>query len=125
VILQALADAWAAEMKAADPHASWGGYLGPTAQVEVIVERTTDAGELVVVALFRTSSYEYPQSGSGWSDFYARVVEATLKNGVVKSHRVLADDHTHATEWQVDYGGFDHGTVTKALVAEALAKVGG
>ena len=70
---------------------------GPAAR---ILSETTQQDCLLVRAVMYFQTWEWPQSGSGWGDYYFRVVEMTFVNDAKSAERVLDEHRIHVTEYE-------------------------
>ena len=96
--LAAEAQTWC---KAVTGSSAWCVNLAPVARI--LSETTQQDGLLLVRAVMYFQTWEWPQSGSGWGDYYFRAIEFTFKNDAKSSERVLGEESIHVTEYEDEW----------------------
>ena len=72
--------------------------LPPTARI--VSDTAQPGGAVRVRAVVYFQTWEWPQSASGWGDYYFRAVEVTFVHEAKRSERVLGEHHIHVTEYE-------------------------
>ena len=67
---------------------------------DILSQTAQQDGLLLVRAVMYFQTWEWPQSGSGWGDYYFRAVEMTFVNDAKSAERVLSEESIHVTEYQ-------------------------
>ena len=106
-LLAAAANEWS------NPRRQDVGIGGCTAPKVSILSMRADHAVTQVRAVMHFSAWEYPLSGSGWSDYYYRMVVLTLSEP--PSLAVIGEEVIHCTEYQDET--FDSQAALAAFVA--------
>lgn len=77
---------------------AWCINIAPAARI--LHETKQQDGSVLVRAVMHFQLWEWPQSGSGWGDYYFRAVDVTFMNDVKTGQRVLGEHQIHVTEYE-------------------------